>query len=206
MEKATGNRDIDYRFPPTSSGQDNGTPERVSRSPRMCVNAPTDTVNPTNHRPGPPFSSKAVYKPRNTAIITAVILRLRNGTHPFNERATVPASSEAIASTTRARPNGITDNTSAIGPWGADRLLQEEVSDFVEVFEGDLIRQRLTVAGGSVVVLSDASGFDLLLSVVVQQRISARPAAVEAVRTSWLEYQREIDDEIAAWQQEGTHG
>ena len=95
---------------------------------------------------------------------------------------------------------------SAAFAWGLADLLQEQVSDLDEVFEGDLIRQRLTVAGGSVVILPDASGFDLLLSVVVQERTSARSAAVDAACTSWLEYRRELEDEIAAWRKEGAQG
>lgn len=68
----------------------------------------------------------------------------------------------------------------------------------------DLMWHQLTVAGGSVVVVPDASGFDLLLGVAVQTRKSTRSAAVDAARVSWVEYQQEIEEKLAAWDQEDT--
>ncbi|MFC9085479.1 hypothetical protein [Nocardiopsis dassonvillei] len=50
--------------------------------------------------------------------------------------------------------------------------------------------------------MPDASGPDLLLSVAVQTRKSTRLAAVDAARVSWVEYQKEIEEKLAAWGQE----
>jgi hypothetical protein len=88
---------------------------------------------------------------------------------------------------------------SATFAWGLLDLLSDEISELDEVFEGDLVRQDLAMAGGSVLVLPDASGFDLLLSVGIQKRTPERSAAVDAARTSWLEYRQELEEEIAAW-------
>lgn len=91
---------------------------------------------------------------------------------------------------------------SATFAWGLLDLLSEETSELDEVFEGDLVRQGLTMAGNSVLVLPDASGFDLLLSVGTQKRTPERSAAVDVARASWLEYQQEIEEELAAWESE----
>ncbi|MFE3458014.1 hypothetical protein ACFXKD_10745 [Nocardiopsis aegyptia] len=93
---------------------------------------------------------------------------------------------------------------SATFAWGLLDLLSDEMSELDEVFEGDLIRSDLAVAGGSVLVLPDASGFDLLLAVGIQERTTERSAAVDAAHAFWLEYRRELDEEFAAWDaQEG---
>ncbi|MFI0418660.1 helix-turn-helix domain-containing protein [Spongiactinospora sp. 9N601] len=92
--------------------------------------------------------------------------------------------------------------SSATFAWSLLDLLQEEVGELDEVFEADLIRTGMTVDGGSVVVLPDASGFDLLLAVAVRQRTPERSAHVDAARVAWEEHKKEIEEEIRAWEAE----
>ena len=68
---------------------------------------------------------------------------------------------------------------SATFAWGLLDLLSDEMSELDEVFEGDLIRSDIALAEGSVLVLPDASGFDLLLAVGIQERTPERSAAVD---------------------------
>jgi transcriptional regulator with XRE-family HTH domain len=95
---------------------------------------------------------------------------------------------------------------SATFAWGLLDLLSDEMSELDEVFEGDLIRSDLAVAEGSVLVLPDASGFDLLLTVGVQERTPERSAAVDTARASWMDYKRELEEEFAAWDAQDDQG
>ncbi|MDA2809354.1 hypothetical protein O4J56_01780 [Nocardiopsis sp. RSe5-2] len=91
---------------------------------------------------------------------------------------------------------------SAILAWGLLDLLDDTGPALQEVFEGDLLPDQLTVTNGSVLVLPDASGFDLLLAVAFQERTRERSAAVDEARASWWEYQRELEEEFAAFDME----
>ncbi|MFD6948875.1 hypothetical protein A6A08_03490 [Nocardiopsis sp. TSRI0078] len=81
-------------------------------------------------------------------------------------------------------------------------LLGEEMAELDEVFEGALIRPGLTVTGGSVLVLPDASGFDLLSSVGIRKRAPERSTAVDTARASCLGHRRGPEEESAAWEAE----
>jgi hypothetical protein len=80
------------------------------------------------------------------------------------------------------------------------RLLARKgnVAEVDEVFEGDLVRSQsfeVIGAGGNVIVLRDASGFDCLLTVTCKDITRARTAAIEAARESREAAQAALDDE-----------
>jgi enhancing lycopene biosynthesis protein 2 len=63
-----------------------------------------------------------------------------------------------------------------------------------EIFEADLVRDCVEVIGGqqNVIVLRDASGFDVLLTVTCEEITADRTAAIDAARAAREE---EDDDE-----------
>lgn len=65
-----------------------------------------------------------------------------------------------------------------------------------EIFEADLVRSSIEVVGDheNVIVLRDASGFDVLLTVTCAEITSARTAAIEAARTAREEAEAELED------------
>ncbi|WP_017577111.1 hypothetical protein [Nocardiopsis kunsanensis] len=56
------------------------------------------------------------------------------------------------------------------------------------------------MTAGSVLLLPDATGFDLLLAVAVQEHTPERSASVDTARASWLEYKRELEEDYATWE------
>jgi len=66
-----------------------------------------------------------------------------------------------------------------------------------EIFEADLVRGSIEVIGDheNVIVLRDASGFDVLLTVTCAEITSARTAAIEAARTAREEAEAEVEND-----------
>jgi hypothetical protein len=66
-----------------------------------------------------------------------------------------------------------------------------------EIFEADLVRGSIEVIGDqeNVIVLRDASGFDVLLTVTCTEITSARTAAIAAARAAREEAEAELEND-----------